>query len=67
MAIIRDGHDLEMNETMLCMATCHSLVKIEGQISGDPLDLILFNSVQWVHFNIPFDILIISLATKIFI
>jgi hypothetical protein len=30
------------------MACCHSLTMIEGEISGDPLDLIMFNSISWV-------------------
>ncbi|XP_032421299.1 probable cation-transporting ATPase 13A3 isoform X3 [Xiphophorus hellerii] len=31
-----------------CMATCHSLTKIEGELSGDPLDLKMFASTGWV-------------------
>ena len=30
------------------MATCHSLTRIEGEINGDPLDLKMFNSTDWV-------------------
>lgn len=30
------------------MATCHSLTRIEGKITGDPLDLVMFNSTDWV-------------------
>lgn len=30
------------------MATCHSLTKIEGELSGDPLDLKMFNATGWV-------------------
>ena len=30
------------------MATCHSLTIIEGNISGDPLDLKMFESTGWV-------------------
>uniref|UniRef100_A0AAY5ET80 Cation-transporting P-type ATPase N-terminal domain-containing protein n=1 Tax=Electrophorus electricus TaxID=8005 RepID=A0AAY5ET80_ELEEL len=30
-----------------CMATCHSLTKIEGQLSGDPLDLKMFEATGW--------------------
>ncbi|XP_052213328.1 polyamine-transporting ATPase 13A3-like isoform X2 [Dreissena polymorpha] len=30
------------------MATCHSLTLIEGQLRGDPLDLIMFQSIGWV-------------------
>ncbi|XP_051809518.1 polyamine-transporting ATPase 13A3-like isoform X1 [Acanthochromis polyacanthus] len=31
-----------------CMATCHSLTKIEGELSGDPLDLKMFSATGWV-------------------
>lgn len=30
------------------MATCHSLTKIEGELSGDPLDLKMFAATGWV-------------------
>lgn len=32
-----------------CMATCHSLTKIEGELSGDPLDLKMFGATGWVR------------------
>lgn len=35
-----------------CMATCHSLTKIEGQLSGDPLDLKMFEATGWVSCSI---------------
>lgn len=35
-----------------CMATCHSLTKIEGQLSGDPLDLKMFEATGWVSFSV---------------
>uniref|UniRef100_A0AAR2JC30 Polyamine-transporting ATPase 13A3 n=1 Tax=Pygocentrus nattereri TaxID=42514 RepID=A0AAR2JC30_PYGNA len=31
-----------------CMATCHSLTKIESQLSGDPLDLKMFEATGWI-------------------
>ncbi|XP_035375922.1 probable cation-transporting ATPase 13A3 [Electrophorus electricus] len=31
-----------------CMATCHSLTKIEGELSGDPLDLKVFSATGWI-------------------
>ncbi|KAM6442414.1 polyamine-transporting ATPase 13A3 isoform 2-T7 [Liasis olivaceus] len=31
-----------------CMAACHSLTKIEGVLSGDPLDLKMFEATGWV-------------------
>ncbi|XP_078525906.1 polyamine-transporting ATPase 13A3-like [Lissotriton helveticus] len=30
------------------MASCHSLTKIEGKISGDPLDLKMFEATGWI-------------------
>lgn len=34
------------------MATCHSLTKIEGQLSGDPLDLKMFEATGWVSCSV---------------
>ncbi|KAM3604956.1 uncharacterized protein V6R79_018601 [Siganus canaliculatus] len=31
-----------------CMASCHTLTKIEGQLSGDPLDLKMFSATGWI-------------------
>ncbi|XP_053168236.1 polyamine-transporting ATPase 13A3 isoform X4 [Hemicordylus capensis] len=31
-----------------CMATCHSLTKIAGVLSGDPLDLKMFEATGWI-------------------
>ena len=31
------------------MATCHSLTIIEGHLTGDPLDLIMFEATDWVR------------------
>ncbi|KAL7991168.1 hypothetical protein Chor_012823 [Crotalus horridus] len=31
-----------------CMAACHSLTRIEGELSGDPLDLKMFEATGWV-------------------
>ncbi|XP_064599544.1 polyamine-transporting ATPase 13A3-like isoform X2 [Liolophura sinensis] len=33
---------------LIAMATCHSLTIIDGVLSGDPLDLIMFGSTDWV-------------------
>ncbi|XP_055351131.1 polyamine-transporting ATPase 13A3-like isoform X2 [Paramacrobiotus metropolitanus] len=30
-----------------CMVACHSLTVIQGQTCGDPVDLIMFNSLSW--------------------
>ncbi|KAJ8357324.1 hypothetical protein SKAU_G00201180 [Synaphobranchus kaupii] len=31
-----------------CMAACHSLTRIEGELSGDPLDLKMFEATGWI-------------------
>lgn len=36
---ICDVAEMELSPLMLAMATCHSLTRIEGIISGDPLDV----------------------------
>uniref|UniRef100_A0A4W4FIW7 Cation-transporting P-type ATPase N-terminal domain-containing protein n=1 Tax=Electrophorus electricus TaxID=8005 RepID=A0A4W4FIW7_ELEEL len=49
-----EGKDNAFKESLVkthfvaCMATCHSLTKIEGQLSGDPLDLKMFEATGWV-------------------
>uniref|UniRef100_A0A8C5GQL5 Polyamine-transporting ATPase 13A3 n=1 Tax=Gouania willdenowi TaxID=441366 RepID=A0A8C5GQL5_GOUWI len=40
--------NLVKSQFVACMATCHSLTKIEGQLSGDPLDLKMFEATAWV-------------------
>ncbi|RCN41221.1 P-type ATPase [Ancylostoma caninum] len=40
--------DLPSNgEVITAIATCHSITKIDGELQGDPLDLILFNKTGW--------------------
>ncbi|XP_076404790.1 polyamine-transporting ATPase 13A3 isoform X4 [Peromyscus maniculatus bairdii] len=39
---------LVKSQFVACMATCHSLTKIEGVLSGDPLDLKMFEAIGWV-------------------
>uniref|UniRef100_A0A183AJS1 Cation_ATPase_C domain-containing protein n=1 Tax=Echinostoma caproni TaxID=27848 RepID=A0A183AJS1_9TREM len=38
---------LDRGPLLECMATCHSLTRIEGVLSGDPLDLKMFQSTNW--------------------
>ena len=33
---------------MECLATCHSLTKVNGKIIGDPIDIRMFESTGWV-------------------
>ncbi|XP_078063851.1 polyamine-transporting ATPase 13A3 isoform X2 [Mustelus asterias] len=39
---------LVKSQFMACMATCHTLTKIDGKLSGDPLDLKMFEETGWV-------------------
>ncbi|XP_060226165.1 polyamine-transporting ATPase 13A3 isoform X5 [Meriones unguiculatus] len=39
---------LVKSQFVACMATCHSLTKIEGVLSGDPLDLKMFEAIGWL-------------------
>ncbi|XP_046905428.1 polyamine-transporting ATPase 13A3 isoform X1 [Hypomesus transpacificus] len=39
---------LVKSQFVACMSTCHSLTKIEGQLSGDPLDLKMFEATGWI-------------------
>lgn len=44
-------HNLQTVETgplITCLATCHSLTIIEGNIIGDPLDQKMFDATDWV-------------------
>nr|XP_023407406.1 probable cation-transporting ATPase 13A3 isoform X2 [Loxodonta africana] len=38
---------LVKSQFVACMATCHSLTKIDGVLSGDPLDLKMFEAIGW--------------------
>uniref|UniRef100_A0A8D0AV22 ATPase 13A3 n=1 Tax=Sander lucioperca TaxID=283035 RepID=A0A8D0AV22_SANLU len=40
--------NLVKSQFVACMATCHTLTKIEGQLSGDPLDLKMFEATGWI-------------------
>ncbi|BFZ23491.1 hypothetical protein BsWGS_26528 [Bradybaena similaris] len=44
---VADPSGLARGPLLVCMAACHSLTIIEGELSGDPLDLIMFNSIKW--------------------
>ncbi|CAD5226995.1 unnamed protein product [Bursaphelenchus xylophilus] len=42
-------------ELVKAVATCHSLTRIENELCGDPLDLILFNKTNWIIDESPTD------------
>lgn len=33
---------------LAAMATCHSLTRIEGELTGDPLDMKMFEATEWI-------------------
>ncbi|EGR30929.1 hypothetical protein IMG5_120940 [Ichthyophthirius multifiliis] len=35
------------NTFLECMASCHSLTRVKGEIIGDPLEIKMFESTQW--------------------
>ena len=45
---LRNLEKLSEGPLLYAMATCHSLTIIDGEIMGDPLDLIMFNATGWV-------------------
>lgn len=51
---VLDPSLLQPSPLLVGMATCHSLTIIDNNIAGDPLDVIMFNSLGWVicHINI---------------
>jgi hypothetical protein len=65
---LRDMSQLPKGPMMRAMATCHSLTIIEGEIMGDPLDLIMFNATDWVSIfcmcviNVPLDLVMLTLC-----
>jgi len=48
---VHDPTQLRQSDPIIvAMATCHSLTVIGGQLSGDPLDISMFNAISWVRF-----------------
>lgn len=46
---IKDVGDLPLDDELCrAMVSCHSLTIIDGKLSGDPLDLKMFESTNWV-------------------
>ncbi|KAM7379060.1 hypothetical protein PAMP_004634 [Pampus punctatissimus] len=43
-----DKESLVNTAFVAAMASCHSLTKIEGELSGDPLDLKMFSATGWI-------------------
>lgn len=45
---VRDIPSLDKDHLLYGMVTCHSLTIIDGKLSGDPLDLKMFESADWI-------------------
>lgn len=47
--LVRDPTALPVESPFIAaMATCHSLTLIDGELTGDPLDIKMFEATQWV-------------------
>ncbi|XP_013404305.1 probable cation-transporting ATPase 13A3, partial [Lingula anatina] len=46
--VVQHPTDLPIGPFLTAMATCHSLTMIEGELKGDPLDLKMFESTNWL-------------------
>ncbi|CAH1240760.1 ATP13A3 [Branchiostoma lanceolatum] len=48
MSVVRNAADLPRGPLLAAMASCHSLTLIEGEMTGDPLDLKMFEATDWL-------------------
>ena len=55
--------DLPRDDLLFCMATCHSLNVIDGELVGDPLDLKMFEATNWVG-GCTFDCIVLLLLER---
>ena len=47
--IVADPTQLPLDSHLVqAMATCHSLIKLKGKLTGNPLDVKLFEAIEWV-------------------
>ena len=51
--MVADPTQLPLDSPIIqAMATCHSLIKLKGSLTGNPLDVKLFEGIEWVITNI---------------
>ncbi|XP_078697010.1 polyamine-transporting ATPase 13A3-like isoform X3 [Branchiostoma floridae x Branchiostoma belcheri] len=48
MSVVKNAADLPRGPLLAAMASCHSLTLIEGKMTGDPLDLKMFEATDWL-------------------
>ena len=47
--MVADPTQLPLDSPIIqAMATCHSLIKLKGSLTGNPLDVKLFEGIEWV-------------------
>jgi len=46
--LVRDASSVPHSALLAAMASCHSLTVIDGNLTGDPLDLKMFEATDWV-------------------
>ncbi|KAM8953104.1 putative cation-transporting ATPase 13A4 [Pelodytes ibericus] len=46
--VFTNGNNLPWSPLLAAMASCHSLIMLDGKIQGDPLDLKMFEGTHWV-------------------
>ena len=44
-----------LNLIVMCFATCHNLIYLDGKLAGDPLDLKMFEFSKWIYREIDKD------------
>ena len=48
MDIVSDPTTLQLDSSIVhCMACCHSLIHLNGELTGNPLDVKLFEAIEW--------------------
>ena len=48
MDIVADPTTLPLDSSIVhCMACCHSLIHLNGELTGNPLDVKLFEAIEW--------------------
>ena len=46
---LNDLNELADGNLLRALATCHSLSLFDGKLTGDPLDIKMFESIKWVN------------------
>lgn len=52
--MIPEDESIPQGPMLAAMATCHSLTVIDGTLTGDPLDLKMFEATDWVKWSSQF-------------